>query len=116
MGTHSWSSGRSWLTQFPRSMIDVLHPSTADVSSHINANGSLRKNDRHVRADSAGTNVEDAAVDAEEQAWLDSIQSTEVAQIKPLQRGALVMDIGLLRESNSPSSAKKALRGLAGRM
>lgn len=97
-------------------MIDVLHPNTVDVSTHLAANGSLRKNNGHIRSDSAETNEGDAAADAEEQAWLDSVQSAEISLIKPLQRGALVIDIGLLREHNPPSSAKKALRGVAGRM
>jgi len=115
MFAHSSGSRSSWLTPYDSNMIDVLHPNTVDGRSHITADGSLHKSDRHIRIDSASTNDGDAAVDAEEQAWLDSVQSAEIVQIKPLQRGALVMDIGLLREQNPPSSAKKAMKATAGR-
>jgi hypothetical protein len=50
---------------------------------------------------------------------LDSITSTEpgsVTHIKALHKGALVMDISLLREAVPPPSARKASKAGIGRM
>jgi len=97
-------------------MIDVLHPDGVTISHHLTPNHSLRHRNQETETASQSTTTpsnqgaEDAE-DAEEQAWLDSVTSTEpgsVTHVKALQKGALVMDIGQLRESAPPPSARKA--------
>lgn len=93
-------------------MIDVLHPNAVTINHHLTPNNdSLRSKPEDVGSQSTTTTSNQGAEDAEEQAWLDSIASNEVGsvtQIKPLQKGALIMDMGLLRESAQPPSARKA--------
>jgi len=101
--------GLLWLRQSHRSMIDVLRPNTVDVSSHITANGSFRRSEGSTNPVGAAEVTQDHDTDeAAEQAWLNSVQSAEISQIKTLQRGALVMDISLLRDHTQSSSARKA--------
>ena len=95
-------------------MIDVLHPDGVTISHHLTPNSTLRHKNHETASQSTTTpstqEAEDAE-DAEEQAWLDSITSTEpgsVTHIKALHKGALVMDTGQLRESAPPPSARKA--------
>lgn len=100
-------------------MIDVLHPNAVTINHHLTPNDSLRSKAEEVGSQSTTTTSNQGAEEAEEQAWLDSITSTEagsVTQIKPLQRGALIMDMGQLRESAPPSSARKASKAGIGRM
>ena len=104
-----------------RSMIDVLHPNGVTINPNITPNNSIRHKPDEVGSQSTTTASNQGAVDedAEEQAWLDSITSTEpgsVTHIKALQKGALVMDIGLLREAAPPPSARKQSKAGIGRM
>jgi hypothetical protein len=92
-------------------MIDVLHPDGVTISHHLTPNSTLRHKNQETASQSTTTPSTQEAEDAEEQAWLDSITSTEpgsVTHVKALQKGALVMDIGQLRESAPPPSARKA--------
>lgn len=108
------------LSATSRSMIDVLHPNAVSINHHMTQNNSLRgKPQEEAGSESTITTSNHGNEEAEEQAWLDSITSTEagsVTHIKPLQKGALVMDIGQLRESVSSSSSRKASKAGVGRM
>jgi hypothetical protein len=100
-------------------MIDVLHPNGVTINTHLTPNNSIRKMPEEAGSQSTVTTSNQGAEDAEEQAWLDSITSTEpgsVTHIKALQKGALVMDLGLLREALPPPSARKASKASVGRM
>ncbi|TKA79031.1 hypothetical protein B0A55_03154 [Friedmanniomyces simplex] len=84
-------------------MIDVSHPSSADLSQHF----AHTNHDRHTAGDhdtkSPCKPVD--AVEDEEAAWLRSVQSAgldSVTQIKGLESGTLILDIGQLR-SDSPA-------------
>lgn len=119
----------------PRSMIDVSHPNAVSINQHMTAQNSLRGKPTAVPSQETEANAEAGSEstitsthnnhsngneEAEEQAWLDSITSTEagsVTHIKPLQKGALVMDIGQLREGGATmgSSVRKASRAGVGR-
>ena len=102
-----------------RSMIVVLHPNGVTINPNITPNSSMRHKPEEVGSQSTIAASNQGAEDAEEQAWLDSITSTEpgsVTHIKALQKGALVMDIGLLREAAPPPSARKQSKTGVGRM
>ncbi|KAK4549410.1 hypothetical protein LTR36_006407 [Oleoguttula mirabilis] len=91
-------------------MIDVSHRSSADISHHIAYTNHDRQATTHYETNAES---EDPAgpEDAEEAAWLQSIQSDgldSVTGVKGLQSGALVLDISQLRQEPSPSSARKA--------
>ena len=90
-------------------MIDVSHPSAAHLGHHFASTNHNRHN--HVDpkthdASQASQEVEDA----EEAAWLQSIQSAGVTEVKGLQSGTLAMDIAQLRQEALPLSAKKAAK------
>lgn len=98
-------------------MIDVLHPNGVTINTHLTPNNSIRHKPEEDGSQSTVTNSNQGAEDAEEQAWLDSITSTEpgsITHIKALQKGALVMDIGMLREAVPPPSARKASKAGVG--
>lgn len=103
-------------------MIDVLHPNAVTINHHMTPNNFFPGKQDDVGSQSTVTNSnhgDHGAEEAEEQAWLDSITSTEagsVTHIKPLQKGALIMDIAQLRESASPASARKASKAGLGRL
>jgi hypothetical protein len=100
-------------------MIDVLHPNGVTINTHFTPNNSLRNRPEEANSQSTATTGNQGAEDAEEQAWLDSITSTEpgsVTHITALHKGALVMDISLLREAVPPPSARKASKAGIGRM
>lgn len=123
------------LTLPSRSMIDVSHPNAVSINQHMTAQNSLRGKPAAVPSQETEADAEAGSEstitsthnhhsngneEAEEQAWLDSITSTEagsVTHIKPLQKGALVMDIGQLREGSASlgSSVRKASRAGVGR-
>jgi len=99
-------------------MIDVLHPNGVTISTHMTPNNSIRNKPDEAGSQSTIT-TSNQAEDAEEQAWLDSITSTEpgsITHIKALQKGALVLDMGQLREAVPPPSARKASKAGIGRM
>lgn len=81
-----------------------------DVSQHH----TFRSSQSHqVNADedpgNAAEHQEDSE-DAEEAAWLQSIQSAgldSTNEVKGMQSGALIMDIGQLRQDAPPTSAKR---------
>jgi hypothetical protein len=101
-----------------RSMIDVLHPNGVTINPHLTPNNSIRNKPDEASSQSTIT-TSNQAEDAEEQAWLDSITSTEpgsITHIKALQKGALVLDMGQLREAVPPPSARKPSRAGIGRM
>jgi len=101
-----------------RSMIDVLHPNGVTINTHLTPNNSIRHKPDEASSQSTIT-TSNQAEDAEEQAWLDSITSTEpgsITHIKALQKGALVLDIGQLREAVPPQSARKSSKAGVGRM
>jgi hypothetical protein len=99
-------------------MIDVLHPNGVTINTHLTPNNSIRKRPEDAGSQTTVTAGNQGAEDAEEQAWLDSITSTEpgsVTHIKALHKGALVMDISLLRGAVPPPSARKASKAGIGR-
>lgn len=91
-------------------MIDVSHPSSSDLTHHI----AHTNHDRHIRREHSFSAESEATAgldDAEEAAWLQSVQPKDldsVTGVKGLQLGALVMDISQLRQEPPPPSAKKA--------
>lgn len=100
-------------------MIDVLHPNGVTINTHLTPNNSIRNKPEELGSQSTITTSNQGAEDAEEQAWLDSITSTEpgsITHIKALQKGALVMDMSALREAAPPPSARKASKAGIGRM
>lgn len=93
-------------------MIDVSHPHTNESSQHfIPTNHERQASASHQPNGSVEQPAEPE--DAEEAAWLQSIQSAGLdsdAEVKGLQSGALVMDISQLRQDAAPPSAKKNMR------
>ncbi|KAK6435212.1 hypothetical protein LTR95_008597 [Oleoguttula sp. CCFEE 5521] len=90
-------------------MIDVQHPNASDLTHHVVPY--TTRLPESTDADIAGTSAStgDHENDANEQAWLDSIQSFQAdkgPQIKTLKRGALILDLGQLREASSPSTRR----------
>ena len=95
-------------------MIDVSHPASSAFSQHFTHTNQERQ---HESRENAGrlskdtpSKVED---DTDEAAWVQSIQSDgldSIIEVKGLQSGALVMDIGQLRQEPLLSSGKKALK------
>lgn len=89
-------------------MIDVVHPSQLRLSQAEN-----RMDDGHADSPDSSTSdypepqqdVEDAE-DPEEAAWLESIESAQLDTVQVPQRGTLVMDISLLRDSQTQRSVK----------
>jgi hypothetical protein len=71
-------------------MIDVLHPTNASIE-HANEHG----NEQQPEDDGDDSGSEP---DAEEQAWLESIQSASVTTVQLPQQGTFVMNVGQLRE------------------
>lgn len=71
-------------------MIDVLHPSETDLD-----------HSKHQAIGNGGSHSEGAVgqrdQDAEEAAWLESIESDELESVHMPQKGTLVMDIRSLR-------------------
>lgn len=96
-------------------MIDVSHSSSTDLSQHFaHTNHDRQPTDSaESKAPSKGT----AEVsDDEEAAWLQSVQAPgfdTVTPVQGLQSGALVLDMGRLRQEQTPLSAKKALQHAA---
>ncbi|KAK6430476.1 hypothetical protein LTR95_013366 [Oleoguttula sp. CCFEE 5521] len=91
-------------------MIDVQHPNASDLTHHL-IPYTTRQHEPD-DADAAGTSASSAdhEVDANEQAWLDSIQSLQSErgpQIRTLKRGALVLDLGQLRQAPGPSTRRQ---------
>lgn len=75
-------------------MIDVLHPSHVDLNDNL-----ASSNHRHPsRASRVGN---EADMDAEEAAWLESIEAAGIGDVQLAHKGALVMDVGLLREASA---------------
>lgn len=72
-------------------MIDVLHPSHPDSNHNDPAHAN------HIAKDESPDDGE-AKQDAEEAAWLESIQSAGLDTVQVPQRGTLAMDLGMLRE------------------
>ncbi|KAK0986075.1 hypothetical protein LTR91_010346 [Friedmanniomyces endolithicus] len=84
-------------------MIDVSHPSSTDLSQHFTSTN----HDRHTAGDntSGGSIKAVDAIEDDEAAWLRSVRSAGLdsgTQIKGLQSGSLVLDIGQLRSSSAP--------------
>jgi hypothetical protein len=71
-------------------MIDVLHPNDAAIDHSID------HSNEHLTEENRDDNA--SGPDAEEAAWLESIQSASVAQVKMPEKGTFVMDVGQLRE------------------
>lgn len=95
-----------------RLMIDVSHPSmTEHCQQYLPTN-----HDRYSSAELKSNGSPDGAEgteDAEEAEWLQSLRSSgldSVSEVKGLQSGALIMDIGQLRLETPTSSAKRALK------
>nr|OQO20813.1 hypothetical protein B0A51_11953 [Rachicladosporium sp. CCFEE 5018] len=91
-------------------MIDVQHPNASDLTHYLVPYTTRRR--EPADADTTGTSAStaDHEVDANEQAWLESIQSLQSErgpQIKTLKRGALVLDLGQLREASGPSTRRQ---------
>ncbi|KAK4506345.1 hypothetical protein PRZ48_000075 [Zasmidium cellare] len=86
-------------------MIDVLHPSHPDYSQNVNHNGSTQT--PHVSQDETPDNEEDQE-DAEEAAWLESIQSEGLDTVQVPQRGTLAMDLSMLREGPPHQKSAKS--------
>ncbi|KAK5135827.1 hypothetical protein LTR08_004654 [Meristemomyces frigidus] len=90
-------------------MIDRSRPGSAESNHHM----AHTNHDRYISTEDqtiAGPQDATGSEDAEEAAWLQSIQSAgldPVTEIKGLQSGPLVMDIGQLRQDPPSSSAKK---------
>ena len=85
-------------------MIDVLHPSNAEIHQRsVSGRGT---------PDYTSGNTDE--VEDEEVAWLQSIQAAgvnDMVAVKGLQSGALVMDIGQLRDEPHPSTPKRSHKG-----
>lgn len=76
-----------------------------DVSQHH----TFRSGQTHQDGADGAEDQEDSE-DAEEAAWLQSIQSAgldSTHEVKGMQSGALIMDIGQLRQDAPPTSAKR---------
>lgn len=100
-------------------MIDVLHPNAVTINNHLSPYNSVRGKNEDVGSESTITNGNQGAEEADEQAWLDSVTSTEsgsVTHVKPLQKGALVMDMGQLRDTALSGSVRKGSKVGLGRM
>ncbi|KAK0281222.1 hypothetical protein LTR91_000183 [Friedmanniomyces endolithicus] len=84
-------------------MIDVSHPSSTDLSQHY----THANHDRHTAGDHTSSRSSKLveAMEDDEVAWLQSVRSAGLdsgTQIKGLQTGSLVLDIGQLRSSPAP--------------
>jgi hypothetical protein len=85
-------------------MIDILHPSQSELdcglTDHHHHNHNHNANPTYEPIDQGDklASSEDAE-DAEAAAWLESIQSEQLDAIQLPQGGTLVMDIGLLRDT-----------------
>lgn len=93
-------------------MVDVVHPSTTELSRHFVHHTHLGpRQDLPGPEDERSLNPQEA--DETEAAWWESIQSEDADQVTPikgLRQGAVVIDVGQLRDTPPPSSAKKALK------
>ena len=93
-------------------MIDRSHPTSAEYGHHL----AHTNHDRYTSADGhtdAGTDNVTGEDDAEDAAWLQSIQSAGLAastEVKGLQSGALVMDISQLRQDTPVSKKSRSSR------
>lgn len=91
-------------------MIDVLHPSQSELDyAHRNTSNrdTLEQpaNDFNL-ADRSEREAKEHAEDPDEAAWLESIQSAQLDSVQIPKRGALVLDISLLRDSHPHRSTK----------
>lgn len=91
-------------------MIDISHPSTAELNQHYRHTNHDRQGTREHEANGPSKSPVEEPEDDEEAAWLRSVQADDITQVKGLQSGALVMDVSQLRTQDPPSSAKKSLR------
>lgn len=86
-------------------MIDVLHPSHPDSNQNTQHNGSAQA--YRVASDEAPGNEEEQE-DAEEAAWLESIQSAGLDTVQVPQRGTLAMDLSMLRDGSQHQKSAKS--------
>ena len=89
-------------------MIDVSHPTAADLSHHFAPTNHDRqgKQDTYLNRPSGASNEEP---EDEEIAWLRSVQAVgdaSILQVKGLQSGPLVIDIGQLREESQSHQSR----------
>ncbi|KAF2766641.1 hypothetical protein EJ03DRAFT_353778 [Teratosphaeria nubilosa] len=83
-------------------MIDVSHAGTGELGHYRTQTNHERHKDSGQAAD---IKAEPEAQDAEEAAWLQSLQNEGIdsaGEVKGLQSGTLVMDIGQLRAGQPP--------------
>lgn len=86
-------------------MIDVLHPSHPDYNPNVNHNGSAQGT--HIAQDETPDD-EEGQEDAEEAAWLESIQSAGLDTVQVPQRGTLAMGLSMLRDATQHQKTAKS--------
>lgn len=86
-------------------MIDVLHPSHPDSSQNAQHNGSPHA---YQVANDQEPGNEQEQEDAEEAAWLESIQSAGLDTVQVPQRGTLAMNLSMLRDGSQHQKSAKS--------
>lgn len=87
-------------------MIDVHQADAAEVGAATGSQRFSRSEVDHQQTEDA--NDEDEEEDEEEAAWLQSVQSDNMADVQGMQAGGLVLDVGELRGGDS--AARKSLK------